>query len=150
MLNIIFSEAYAQAAPVAPGLDFMSFAPLVILFVALYFIVIRPQTKKAKEHREMLNALHRGDKIVTTGGLIGTITKIDSDNEVTVEIADQVNVKVIRSMIAHVLTKPQPLVKKEESTSEASSKPKKPTVTALKNNKPKVTLPKTVVKKAKK
>ncbi|AIL13391.1 hypothetical protein IM40_07605 [Candidatus Paracaedimonas acanthamoebae] len=151
LLNIIFPEAYAQAAPgAAQGFDFMSFAPLVVLFAALYFIVIRPQTKKAKEHREMLNTLRRGDQVVTSGGVIGTITKIENDNEVIVEISDQVNVRVVRSMIAHVLTKPQPLINKEATQSETPAKSKKPTVATLKNNKPKTTPKKTVVKKAKK
>lgn len=151
LLNIIFPEAYAQAAPgAAQGLDFMSFAPLVVLFAALYFIVIRPQTKKAKEHREMLTALRRGDQIVTSGGIIGTITKIENDNEVVVEIANQVNVRVIRSMITHVLTKPQPLINKEAPKTEAPVKAKKPTVATLKNNKPKATPKKTVEKKTKK
>lgn len=151
LLNIIFPEAYAQAAPgAAQGLDFMSFAPLVVLFAALYFIVIRPQTKKAKKHREMLNALRRGDQVVTSGGVIGTITKIENDNEVIVEIAANVNVRIVRSMIAHVLTKPQPLSNKEETKSESPIKAKKPTVATLKNNKPKATPQESVVKKAKK
>lgn len=151
LLNIIFSEAYAQAAPATPqGLDFMSFAPLVVLFAALYFIVIRPQTKKAKEHKEMLNALRRGDQVVTSGGVIGTITKIENDNEVIVEIAEKVNVRIVRSMIAHVLTKPHPISNKEATKSEAAVQSKKPTVATLKNNKPKTASKKSVVKKAKK
>jgi preprotein translocase subunit YajC len=151
LLNIIFPEAYAQAAPgIAQGLDLMSFAPLVVLFAALYFIVIRPQTKKAKEHREMLSALRRGDQIVTSGGILGTITKLENDNEVIVEISDNVNVRVVRSMITHVLTKPQPLNTKDSATPEARLKSKKPTVAILKNNQQKAKPQKSVVKKEKK
>jgi len=151
LLNIIFPEAYAQTAPgIAQGLDLMSFAPLVVLFAALYFIVIRPQTKKAKEHREMLSALRRGDQIVTSGGILGTITKLENDNEVIVEISDNVNVRVVRSMITHVLTKPQPLNTKESATPEARLKSKKPTVAILKNNQQKAKPQKSVVKKEKK
>lgn len=152
LLNIIFSEAHAQAAPAGPqGLEIMSFiAPLAILFVPFYFLIIRPQTKKAKEHREMLGALRRGDQVVTSGGVIGTITKIENDNEVIVEIANNVNVRVVRSMVAHVLTKTQPVNIKESAKSVDSAKPKKPTVAALKSNKPKTPAKKPVIKKGKK
>ena len=82
--------------------------------------------------------------------MIGTITKIENDNEVIVEIANNVNVRVVRSMVAHVLTKTQPVNIKESAKSIDSAKPKKPTVAALKSNKPKTPAKKPVIKKGKK
>lgn len=151
LLNIIFPEAHAQAAPSGlQGLDLMSLAPFIILFVAFYFLVIRPQTKKAKEHREMLGALRRGDQIITAGGIIGTISKIENDNELVVEISPNVNVRVIRSMIAQVLTKTQPLNTKEQTQTEGAVKSKKSTVAVLKNSKKATSSEKPTVQKRKK
>ncbi|MBI1954230.1 MAG: preprotein translocase subunit YajC [Proteobacteria bacterium] len=87
------------------GFDFMAFLPLILIFVVFYFLLIRPQQKKMKEHQAMLNSLKRGDKVITSGGIIGTITRILSDREVQVEIAEGIKVRVIRSMITEVLAK---------------------------------------------
>jgi len=105
---MLISPAYAQAAAAPAGFDLMSLAPLVLIFVVFYFLLIRPQQKKMKQHREMLGALRRGDKIVTNGGIVGTITKVLSPEELQVEIADGVRVKVMRSMISSVLSRTEP------------------------------------------
>ena len=82
--------------------------PIILIFVVFYFLLIRPQQKKMRDHREMLGALRRGDKVVTGGGIVGQIVKVGEDDQITVEIADEVRVKVVRSTITTVLAKPQP------------------------------------------
>ncbi|HJO74280.1 MAG TPA: preprotein translocase subunit YajC, partial [Rhodospirillales bacterium] len=99
------TPAYAQAAAGGGGGGIEAFLPLILIFVVFYFLLIRPQQKKMKEHKAMLGAVRRGDKIVTGGGIIGTITKVIDENEVTVEIADGIKVRVQRAMISSVLTK---------------------------------------------
>ncbi len=104
------SPAYAQAAGGAGGgggLEAM--LPLVRIFVVFYFLLIRPQQKKAKEHKAMLGAVRRGDKVVTGGGIIGTVSKVNDDTEITVEIADGIKVRVQRGLLAAVLSKTEPV-----------------------------------------
>ena len=113
---MFISPAYAQAAGDGIG-GFGSLLPLVLIFVVFYFLLIRPQQKKAKEHRAMLGVLRRGDRIVTSGGLIGKITRVN-ENELTVEIADDVRVRVVRSMISDVLAKTEPEDDQEEENEE--------------------------------
>ena len=96
------SPAYAQGAGGASGFDIMTILPLILIFVVFYFLLIRPQQKKAKEHRGMLDALRRGDKVVTNGGIIGQIMKVVSENELDLEIADGIRVRVMRGMISSV------------------------------------------------
>jgi preprotein translocase subunit YajC len=110
------STAFAQgAAPSAGGPDAMlQLLPIVLIFVVFYFLLIRPQQKKMKQHKEMLGALRRGDRIATGGGIIGTITKIVDDHEVQVEIADGVRVRVQRPTIAGVLAKTEPAPQQKE------------------------------------
>jgi preprotein translocase subunit YajC len=100
---MFISPAYAQSAGGGFG-GMESLLPLVLIFVVFYFLLIRPQQKKQKTHREMLEALRRGDRIVTAGGIVGTITKA-SETELTVEIAEGIKVKVMRGMISDVLAK---------------------------------------------
>ena len=102
---MFISPAYAQAAGGGDMGALGSFLPLILIFVVFYFLLIRPQQKKQKAHREMLAALHRGDRIVTAGGLVGTITRVLSDTELTVEIAEGVKVRVMRGMVSDVLAK---------------------------------------------
>jgi len=105
---MLISTAYAQAAPAAPsamgGLE--SFLPLILIFVIFYFLLIRPQQKKMKSHKEMLGTLRKGDRIVTGGGMLGTVTKVE-DNEITIEVAENVRVKVVRATVADVLNRPE-------------------------------------------
>ncbi len=101
------SPAYAQAG--GAGDSFGMFVPLILIFVVFYFLMIRPQQKKQKSHREMIGALRRGDRIVTNGGLIGSISRVANDSELIVEVASGVKVRVLRSMVAELLSKPQPV-----------------------------------------
>ena len=105
-MDFFISNAYAQAAggaAAAPN-PLMSFLPLIILFGVFYFMLIRPQSKRAKEHRALLAALEVGTEVATAGGIIGKVTEL-GDNFVTVEIASNVLVKVQRSTISQVLPK---------------------------------------------
>lgn len=104
------STAYAQtAAPAAGGMDMIvQFLPLILIFIVFYFLLIRPQQKKMKEHKGMLEAIRRGDRVVTGGGIIGTVTKVGPEDELQVEIAENVRVRVLRSTVNLVLSKSEP------------------------------------------
>jgi preprotein translocase subunit YajC len=108
---MFISEALAQAAgaaaPAAGGMEsLMQFAPLVLIFVVFYFLMIRPQQKRQKTHQAMVRAAKRGDRVVTSGGIVGVITKAnDADTEVEVEIAQGVKVRVVRTAISDVLNR---------------------------------------------
>ena len=84
------------------------FIPLILIFAIMYFLLIRPQQKKVKEHQAMVAALRRGDQVVTQGGVIGKVVKVKDDGEIEVEIADGVKVRVIQSTIATVMSKTEP------------------------------------------
>ncbi len=103
------TPAFAQAAG-APGAGaaFAQFVPLILIFAIMYFLLIRPQQKRAKEHRAMIEALRRGDQVVTAGGIVGKVTKVQEDGMVEVEIAEGVKVKVMRATIGQVLNKTEP------------------------------------------
>lgn len=110
---MLISTAWAQApapAPAQPGGEaiLMQMLPLVLIFVVFYFLLIRPQQRKMKEHKAMLEALRRGDKVVTGGGIIGTITKVGPDDEIVVEIAEGVRVRAVRSTVTAVIAKTEP------------------------------------------
>lgn len=107
---MLISEAYAQAAGAGASGGagmLVQFAPLVLIFVVFYFLLIRPQQKRAKEHRDMLGNLRRGDRVVTGGGIVGTVQKV-ADDELTIEIAENVRVKVIRSTVTTILARTEP------------------------------------------
>jgi preprotein translocase subunit YajC len=87
---------------------FAQFIPLILIFAIMYFLLIRPQQKKVKDHAAMVAALRRGDQIVTQGGLIGKVVKVKDDNEVEVELGEGVKVRVVQSTIAQVLSKTEP------------------------------------------
>ena len=103
MLDFLISPAYAQAGATQPG-ALMQFVPLVFILILFYFMLIRPQMKRSKEHRDMLGQLAKGDEVVTTGGLAGIVREI-GENYLTVEIADGVSVKMQKSAIGSVLPK---------------------------------------------
>lgn len=84
------------------------FVPLILIFGIMYFLLIRPQQKKLKDHQAMVAALRRGDQVVTQGGLIGKVSKVKDDNEVEVELAEGVKVRVVKATIAQVLSKTEP------------------------------------------
>ena len=104
LLDILVSPAAAQAAGAAQPNPLMSLLPLIILFVVFWFLLLRPQMKRAKEHRELLSKLQKGDEVITSGGMAGRIEDL-SDSFVTVEVADKVSVKVQRGAITAVLPK---------------------------------------------
>ncbi len=108
------TPAFAQAAG-GEGGGFEAFLPLILIFVVFYFLLIRPQQKKMKDHKATLSAIRRGDKVVTGGGIVGNVTKVVDDNEVMVEIADGVKVKVQRALISTVLSKTQPVADEKKS-----------------------------------
>ncbi|WP_419796686.1 MAG: preprotein translocase subunit YajC [Terasakiella sp.] len=120
---MLISPAYAQAAGGAGG-GIEAFLPLILIFIVFYFLMIRPQQKRAKEHKAMLEAVRRGDNIVTNGGIIGKVTKVENDTELSVEIAKDIVVKVRRDMLAQVTSKTEPAKgeeadKGEEKTEQA-------------------------------
>ena len=106
---MFISSAWAQQAGGLglPGVPegVAQFVPLILIFAVFYFLLIRPQQKKMKAHREMLSQVVRGDRVVTNGGLIGTVTKVLNDTEIQVEIADGVRVHVMRGMISNIISK---------------------------------------------
>jgi preprotein translocase subunit YajC len=108
MTIMFISTAYAQGTGMFDQNALIQFLPLILIFVVFYFLLIRPQQKKAKDHRTMLDALRRGDRVVTGGGIIGTVARVDSPEEVVVDIAEGVRVRVLRSTITSVLAKPDP------------------------------------------
>ena len=104
-MDWLISTAAAQAqGPAGQQNALMSFLPLILIFVVFYFLLIRPQTKRAKEHREMVAALEVGAEVATNGGILGKVTAI-SEQFLTLEIADGVNVKIQRHTVAQVLPK---------------------------------------------
>ena len=107
---MLISPAYAQAAGANPGAGaLLSQLPfLLLLFAIMYFFLIRPQQKKMKEHRAMVEALRRGDQVITQGGLVVKVVKVKDDGELEVEIAEGVKVRVIKSTIATVMNKTEP------------------------------------------
>jgi preprotein translocase subunit YajC len=121
---MLISTAYAQAIDGAGGSSFLiQAAPILMIVVVFYFLLFRPQQKKQKEHRAMIEALRRGDRVITSGGLIGTVSKVNSDTEVSLEIADNVRVRVARAMIAQVMARTEPASAKEDKKAEAREEP---------------------------
>lgn len=107
----MISPAYAQAAGAPTGADmFLQLVPFLLIFVIMYFLIIRPQQRRAKQHADMISNVRRGDTVVMAGGLLGKVVKAPEDGgELEVEIADNVRVKVVRSMIADVRAKGEPV-----------------------------------------
>ena len=106
---MFITPAYAQAAGGGDGGSFLaSMVPLVLIFVIFYFLLIRPQQKRAKEHKNMVENLRRGDQVVTGGGIVGKVVKVGEGEEIEVEIAKDTKVKLYRSTITAVLSKTEP------------------------------------------
>jgi preprotein translocase subunit YajC len=120
MLNQIFiSDSFAQStsqaseAAAAPEFSFTSFVPLLLIFGIFYFLIVRPQSKKMKEHQATVNSLKTGDKIVTSGGIIGLVTDIfPKENQVEIEIADKVKIKILKNYVLD-LVKPEEVKNKK-------------------------------------
>ncbi len=105
------TPAFAQAGGAAPGgMDMIvQFLPFILIFVIMYFLIIRPQRQKANRHREMIANIRRGDTVVTSGGLIGKVAKVTDDGEMQLDLAENVRVRVVRGMIAEVRSKSEPV-----------------------------------------
>lgn len=101
---MLISEAYAQSAGASAQGQLVQFLPIILMFVVLYFLMIRPQMKKAKEHKALIEALGKGDEVVTQGGIAGRITKV-GDDFVSISIADNVEIQVQKPAITLVLPK---------------------------------------------
>ncbi len=109
---MFISQAYAQAAGAAPGGSMemlIQFVPFIFVFAIMWFLMIRPQRQRAKQHQEMIKNVRRGDTIVMTGGLIGKISKVVDDSELLLEVGENVRVRVSRSAIADVRAKGEPV-----------------------------------------
>lgn len=102
------TPAFAQAAGQAAPNPLIQLAPLIFIFVIFYFLLIRPQQQSRKKHQEMVSNVRRGDVVVTAGGIVGKVTKVLEGEEVMVEFADNVTVKVIKSTLSDVRTKSEP------------------------------------------
>jgi preprotein translocase subunit YajC len=126
--EMFVTPAYAQAAASTGGTmgALEQFLPLILIFVVFYFLLIRPQQKRMKQHKEMLGQLRRGDKVVTAGGIIGTVNKMVNDTEVAVEIAEGVRVRVLRSTITEVLTKTEPVAAAKDEKDDKADKAEAP------------------------
>jgi preprotein translocase subunit YajC len=102
--NLLISNAYAEGAAPAPSASFMDFIPLIGLVAVFYFLVLRPQMKRAKEMKIMLEALQKGDEVVTTGGVMGRVVKL-GESYISVEVAEGVNLNIQKAAIQTVLPK---------------------------------------------
>ncbi|MGI9386356.1 MAG: preprotein translocase subunit YajC [Methyloligellaceae bacterium] len=118
---MFISTAWAQGTGGGGGGLLEAMIPLVLIFAVFYFLLIRPQQKKMKAHREMLGAVRRGDRVVTGGGIYGTVTKVVNDNEVVVQIADAVKVRVARGTLSEVLSKTEPVKAEKPSKADKAS-----------------------------
>ncbi len=105
---MLITEAYAQTGGAAGGSGILlQFLPIILIFVIMYFLILRPQRQRAKQHQEMIANLRRGDTVVTNGGLIAKVSKVE-ENELQLEIAEGVRIKVVRSMLTQVRAKGEP------------------------------------------
>ena len=107
---MLITSAFAQGAPGLPTTDtLIQFVPFVLIFVIMWFLIIRPQQRRARQHADMIKAVRRGDTVVSSGGIVGRVTKVTDEPEIEIEIADGVRVKLVRSMIVEVRTKGEPV-----------------------------------------
>lgn len=106
---MLISPAYAQGAGLGGDNILVSLLPFILIFVIMYFLILRPQQKRMKQHQEMVKNLRRGDTVVTSGGLIGKVTKVIDDDQVEMEIGEDIRIRQARQMIAEVRTKGEPV-----------------------------------------
>jgi preprotein translocase subunit YajC len=106
---MLITPAYAQAAPGGGSDMLMSLLPFILIFVIMYFLILRPQQRRVKQHREMVKNLRRGDTIITSGGIVGKVTKVIDDDQVEMEITDGVRIRQVRSMVTDVRAKGEPV-----------------------------------------
>ncbi len=111
---MLISPAFAQGSPFGGGDSMLvSLLPFILIFVIMYFLILRPQQKRVKMHQEMVKNLRRGDTVVTSGGLIGKVTKVVDDEQIEMEIGEGIRIRQVRGMISEVRAKGEPV--KEES-----------------------------------
>ena len=103
------TPAYAQTGMFGGDSMLVQLLPFVLIFVIMYFLILRPQQKRAKEHQELVKNLRRGDTVITSGGLMGKVTKVVDDEQIEVEIADGVRVRQVRAMVTGVRAKGEPV-----------------------------------------
>jgi preprotein translocase subunit YajC len=106
---MIVTPAFAQGLGAGGGEMLQMVLPFALIFGIMYFLILRPQQKKAKQHQEMVKNMRRGDSVITSGGLMGKITKVVDDNEIEVEVSDGVRIRQMRGMIAEVRAKGEPV-----------------------------------------
>jgi preprotein translocase subunit YajC len=107
---MLISPAFAQGSPLGGDAGMITqLLPFVLIFVIMYFLILRPQQKRVKEHREMVKNVRRGDTVVTSGGLVGKVTKVIDDDQLEVEIADNIRVRQMRHMVTDVRAKGEPV-----------------------------------------
>ena len=106
---MLITPAYAQAAGGGGGSALVSLLPFVLIFAIMYFLILRPQQQRLKAHQEMVSNIRRGDTVVTQGGVIGKVTKVIDDNEIQVEIAESTRIRVVKSTVAEVRVKGEPV-----------------------------------------
>lgn len=106
---MLISPAYAQAAAGGDANSMlMSLLPFVLIFVIMYFLILRPQQKKVKDHNEMVKNVRRGDTVITNGGLVGKVTKVVDDEQIEIEVGEGVRIRQMRQMLSGVRTKGEP------------------------------------------
>ena len=106
----MITPAFAQASGAGGGADMLiQLVPFLLIFVIMWFLIIRPQQRRAKAHQELIKSVRRGDTVVTSGGMIGKVSKVVDDAEIEVEIADGVRVRIVRGMIQDVRSKSEPV-----------------------------------------
>ncbi|MBN9039992.1 MAG: preprotein translocase subunit YajC [Rhizobiales bacterium 62-47] len=120
---MLITPAFAQAAGAAGDTNsmLMSLLPFALIFVIMYFLILRPQQRKVKEHNDLVKNIRRGDTVVTSGGLVGKVTKVVDDEQIEFEISDGVRVRQMRQMISGVRTKGEPAKDKGEAKDGASA-----------------------------
>jgi preprotein translocase subunit YajC len=110
MESRLITPAFAQGAPAGGSDVFLQLVPFVLIFIIMYFLIIRPQQRRVKAHQEMVKNVRRGDTVVTTGGIVGKVTKVTEDGaDIEIEIAEGVRVKLARGMISDVRSKSEPV-----------------------------------------
>ena len=120
---MLITPAFAQAAGAAGDTNsmLMSLLPFALIFVIMYFLILRPQQRKVKEHNDLVKNVRRGDTVVTNGGLVGKVTKVVDDEQIEVEVADGVRIRQMRQMISGVRTKGEPAKEKGDTKEKDSA-----------------------------
>lgn len=106
---MFITPAYAQTGGGDTGSLLVQLLPFILIFVVMYLLILRPQQRRVKEHREMVASLRRGDTVVTSGGIVGKVAKVIDESEIQLEIAEGVRVRVVRSMVSDVRTRGEPV-----------------------------------------